>query len=56
MDLAGTLNAEAKRIYETKKKLLESGDGATVKQLEECEDIIGLLSACDTSLVSGRLL
>lgn len=51
MDLSGTLNAEAKRIYETKKKLLELGDGATVKQLEECKDIIGLLSACDTPLL-----
>ena len=52
MDVAEILNAEAKRIYETKKKLLESGDDATVKQLEESKDIIGLLSAYDTALFS----
>jgi hypothetical protein len=45
MDLSETLNAEAKRIYETKRKLLERGDGATIKQLEECNDIFNLLSA-----------
>ena len=52
MDITETLNAEAKRIYETKKKLLESSDDATVKQLEECKDIIGLLSAYVTTLFS----
>jgi hypothetical protein len=34
VDLADseTLNAEARRVYETKRKLLELGDDATVKQ------------------------
>ncbi|KAN0127843.1 Cytochrome P450 [Lactarius tabidus] len=52
MDLSETLNAEAKRIYETKRKLLERGDGATIKQLEECNDIFDLLmraSAAESS-------
>ena len=53
MDISETLNAGAKRIYESKKKLLELGDDATVKQLEESKDIIGLLSAHDTALFSN---
>ena len=44
MDLSETLNAQARHIYETKKKLLELDDDATVKQVEEGKDIIGLLS------------
>ncbi|KAF8264769.1 cytochrome P450 [Lactarius quietus] len=52
MDLAETLNAEARRIYESKRRLLELGDDATVKQVEESKDIIGLLmraSAAESS-------
>jgi hypothetical protein len=48
MDLAETLNAEARDIYETKRRLLELDDDATVKEVGEGKDIIGLLSTCDT--------
>ena len=44
MDLSETMNAEARRIYETKKRQLELGDDATVKQVGDGKDIIGLLS------------
>jgi hypothetical protein len=37
--------ANARGIYETKKRLLESGDDATVKQVGDGKDIISLLSA-----------
>ena len=43
MDLSETMSVEAKRIYETKKKQLELGDDATIKQVGEGKDIIGLL-------------
>ncbi|KAI9440827.1 cytochrome P450 [Lactarius indigo] len=43
MDITETMNAQAKRIYETKKRLLELGDGATVEQVGDGKDIIGLL-------------
>ncbi|KAH9057442.1 cytochrome P450 [Lactarius vividus] len=43
MDLSETLNAEARRIYETKVKLLELDDDATVKQVEDGKDILGIL-------------
>ena len=52
MEVSETLNAGAKHIYETKKKLLELGDDATVKQLEESKDIISLLSAYNMALFS----
>jgi hypothetical protein len=45
MDVAETMNAGARRVYETKKRLLESGDEATVKQVGDGKDIISLLSA-----------
>ncbi|KAF8264768.1 cytochrome P450 [Lactarius quietus] len=51
MDLAETLNAEARRIYESKRRLLELGDDATVKQVEESKDIIGLLSGYQTAIL-----
>lgn len=44
MDVTETMNAGARRIYQTKKRLLESGDDATVKQVGDGKDIIGLLS------------
>ena len=44
MDLSEIMNAEARRIYETKKRELEIGDDATIKQVGEGKDIIGLLS------------
>ena len=52
LDLAETLNAEARRVYETKKKLLESGDDETVKQVGEGKDILSILSTYDTTSLS----
>jgi hypothetical protein len=54
LDLAETLNAEARRVYETKKKLLESGDDETVKQVGEGKDILSILSTYDTASLSGN--
>lgn len=53
MDLAETLNAEARRVYETKKKLLELGDDATVHQVGEGKDIISILSTYSTESLSS---
>ncbi|KAI9458422.1 cytochrome P450 [Lactarius psammicola] len=56
MDLSETMNAEARRIYETKKRLLELGDDATVKQVGEGKDILGLLMrACAAESDDDRL-
>ena len=52
MDIVETLNAEARRVYETKKKLLESGDDETVKQVGEGKDIFGVLSRYHTKSFS----
>ncbi|KAI0270680.1 cytochrome P450 [Gloeopeniophorella convolvens] len=43
MDIAEMMTTNATRIYETKKRLLEEGDDATVKQVSEGRDIISLL-------------
>ena len=43
--LTDIMNAKAREIYGTKKRLLESGDNATVKQAGDGRDIISLLSA-----------
>ena len=43
--LANVIYANARGIYETKKRLLELGDDATVKQVGDGKDIISLLSA-----------
>ena len=48
MDLSETLNAEARHIYETKRRLLEQDDDATVKQVGEGKDIFGVLSRYHT--------
>jgi hypothetical protein len=45
IELTDIMNANAKEIYETKKRLLESGDSTTVKQVGDGKDIISLLSA-----------
>jgi hypothetical protein len=42
--LTGKMHANARDIYETKKRLLESGDNATVKQIGDGKDIVSLLS------------
>ena len=54
MDIVETLNAEARRVYETKKKLLESGDDETVKQVGEGKDILSILSTYDSSSFSDE--
>ncbi|KAH9031912.1 cytochrome P450 [Lactarius pseudohatsudake] len=43
MDLAEIMNVHARDIYEIKKRLRESGDDATVKQIGNGKDIISLL-------------
>ena len=50
--LVDIINANARGIYETKKRLLESGDDATVKQVGDGKDIISLLSASISLLFS----
>jgi len=45
MELVETISANARGIYEAKKRLLESGDSATVKQVGDGSDIISVLSA-----------
>ncbi|KAF8270646.1 cytochrome P450 [Lactarius quietus] len=56
MDLSETLNAEARQIYEAKKKLLEQDDDATVKQVGVGKDIFALLMrASATESEDGRL-
>ena len=54
MDLSETMNAEARSIYKTKKRLLELGDDATVKQVGEGKDIISLLSTYDAASFSTK--
>ena len=44
IELTGTMHANARDIYDTKKRLLELGDSATVKQVGDGKDIISLLS------------
>jgi hypothetical protein len=48
MDLSEVLNTHARGIYETKKRLLEMGDDATVRQIGNGKDIISVLSAYNT--------
>jgi cytochrome P450 len=43
MDVTETLNSRSRDILETKKRLLESGDDATVRQVGDGKDIISLL-------------
>ncbi|KAH9023440.1 cytochrome P450 [Lactarius pseudohatsudake] len=43
IDLAETLNSKSRGIHEAKKRLLELGDDATVKQVGDGNDIISLL-------------
>jgi len=45
IELTDIMNANAREIYDTKKRLLESGHSATVKQVGDGKDIISLLSA-----------
>ena len=45
IELTDITKAKAREIYETKKRLIESGDSATVKQVGDYNDIISLLSA-----------
>jgi len=43
MDLAETLNSKSRDIHEAKKRLLELGDDATVRQVGDGKDLISLL-------------
>ncbi|KAI9440829.1 cytochrome P450 [Lactarius indigo] len=55
MDISETMNTEARRIYEMKKRLLELGDDATVKQIGDGKDILSLLmQACVTESENDR--
>ena len=45
IELTEVMSANARKIYESKKRLLESGDSATVKQVGDGKDVISLLSA-----------
>ena len=45
MEIGETLNLRSRSLYETKKRLLESGDDETVQQVGEGKDIISILSA-----------
>ncbi|KAI0270683.1 cytochrome P450 [Gloeopeniophorella convolvens] len=56
MDLAEIMNSSARRIYETKKKLLEQGDGATVEQIEGGKDILSVLMQANTRAAEGDRL
>jgi hypothetical protein len=56
MDLAEAMNTQASRVYETKKRLLESDDDVTAKQVGEGKDLISLLSACSTAVFSPMTL
>ena len=44
IEVTDIMNANARDIYETKKRLVELGDTATVKQVGDGKDIISLLS------------
>ena len=44
IELADIMNANARDIYKTKQRLLQSGDDATTKQVGDGNDIISLLS------------
>ena len=48
MDMSDTLYSKSKSIHETKKRLLELGDDAIVRQIGDGKDIISLLSAHNT--------
>ncbi|KAI0262767.1 cytochrome P450 [Gloeopeniophorella convolvens] len=57
MDVAGMMTTNTSKVYEAKKRLLEEGDDATVKQVGEGKDIISLLiransEASDTDRLS----
>ena len=54
MDLSETMNAEARHIYETKRRLLEQDGDATIKQVGEGKDIIGLLSTDDNIIFQPK--
>ncbi|KAH9165235.1 cytochrome P450 [Lactarius sanguifluus] len=43
MDIVETVNSKSRGIHKAKKRLLESGDDATVKQVGDGKDIISLL-------------
>ncbi|KAI0294461.1 cytochrome P450 [Multifurca ochricompacta] len=56
IELTEIMNANTRRIYEMKKKLLESGDEETVKQVEDGKDIISLLMKANVTASEGDRL
>jgi hypothetical protein len=56
MDITETLNSKSRRLHETKKRLLELGDDATVEQVGDGKDIISILSAYNTPRFQTRNL
>ena len=56
MDMAGTLHSKSRGIHETKKRLLELGDDATVRQVGDGKDITSILSAHNASRLYIRNL
>jgi len=56
IELTDIMNANAREIYDAKKRLLESGEGATVNQVGDGKDIISLLMQANTAASDeGRL-
>jgi len=56
IELTDTMNANAREIYDTKKRLLESGHSTTVKQVGDGKDIISLLIQANAAASDeGRL-
>ena len=57
IELTDSMNVNAREIYETKKRLLELGDSATVKQVGDGKDIMTLLSAsAKPHFITARLI
>ncbi|KAI0270682.1 cytochrome P450 [Gloeopeniophorella convolvens] len=49
MDIADTMSASTKVLYEQRKKLLQDGDEATIKQVGEGRDVTSLLMRANVS-------
>ena len=56
MEIAETLNSKSRGVHERKKRLLELGDDATVRQVGDGRDIISILSAYNTPCFQIRNL
>jgi hypothetical protein len=56
MNIAEAMNTQARGVYETKERLLESGDDATAEQVEEGKDLISLFSVYDRNVFRSTTL